>query len=405
MKQGKIYNKLIMALLLIAILCYMGYAVLQALREPMTTVQAIEYGAGAGCHSTGYVVRDETVLTSPYAITVLNRREGEKVGAGQTVATGYLTADAQDRQTQIEALSAQLQQLQYAYSYDLDLSDTASLDNEITTELAACAQYVARCDLASVSDMSPKLKGLLLRRSTDEQDLIDIHSQMENLRAQMEQLRADAGADTMVITAPVSGYFSGTADGLESVLTPARLSSLTVSELDRIAADTVSADACGRLIRSSAWYFVCAVDSSYLSDVENGDTVSVSFSNDFYATIDMRISRIGEEEDGQRLLVLGSSDYIQDVTLLREQTADIVFTSYTGLRVPKAALRMDDENQPGVFILESATEKWKPVTILYDNGESYVVALDKSSTNNLWPGDEIIVDGEDLYDGKVVSQP
>ena len=32
----------------------------------------------------------------------------------------------------------------------------------------------------------------------------------------------------------------------------------------------------------------------------------------------------------------------------------------------------------------------------------YVVELDKSSTQNLWPGDEIIVGARNLYDGKVV---
>ena len=30
------------------------------------------------------------------------------------------------------------------------------------------------------------------------------------------------------------------------------------------------------------------------------------------------------------------------------------------------------------------------------------VELDKSSTQNLWPGDEIIVGARNLYDGKVV---
>jgi len=42
------------------------------------------------------------------------------------------------------------------------------------------------------------------------------------------------------------------------------------------------------------------------------------------------------------------------------------------------------------------------VKLLLDNGESYVVELDKSSTDNLWPGDEIIVGARDLYDGKVM---
>jgi len=52
--------------------------------------------------------------------------------------------------------------------------------------------------------------------------------------------------------------------------------------------------------------------------------------------------------------------------------------------------------------VEGNAAAWKNVNILHDNGESYVVELDKSSTNNLWPGDEIIVGARNLYDGKVV---
>ena len=74
MKQGKIYNKIITALLLLVILCYIGYAVFSALSEPLTTVLAIEYEAGAGSRTSGYVVRSEQVLTSRSAITVLDRK-------------------------------------------------------------------------------------------------------------------------------------------------------------------------------------------------------------------------------------------------------------------------------------------------------------------------------------------
>ena len=80
----------------------------------------------------------------------------------------------------------------------------------------------------------------------------------------------------------------------------------------------------------------------------------------------------------------------------------MVFSSYTGLRVPKAAIRVTDDQRTGVYVLEGRNAVWKYVTPLHDNGETYVVVLDKSSTNNLWPGDEIIVNAPDLYDGKVV---
>ena len=93
---------------------------------------------------------------------------------------------------------------------------------------------------------------------------------------------------------------------------------------------------------------------------------------------------------------------LQNVTLLRQQSAEIVFASYSGLRVPKSAVRVEN-GQTGVYILEGTLAKWKPITILHDTGESYVVTLDTSSTNNLWPGDELIINAKNLYDGKVVN--
>ena len=72
--------------------------------------------------------------------------------------------------------------------------------------------------------------------------------------------------------------------------------------------------------------------------------------------------------------------------------------------MPKSAVRVSEDGQSGVFILEGANAKWKPITILHDNGESYVVELDRSKTGNLWPGDEIILSEKGIYDGKVVLE-
>ena len=90
MKQGKVLIRVIMILFLIVVLGYVGYAVYSAVHDPLTTSVVIEYEAGEACFTTGYVLRDESVLTSRYPITVLSRSEGEKVGAGQAVAVGYL---------------------------------------------------------------------------------------------------------------------------------------------------------------------------------------------------------------------------------------------------------------------------------------------------------------------------
>ena len=98
MKQGRQYTKLILWILLAAIAVYFGYSVISSLYEPLTTVTAVEYEAGAGYYTTGFVVRDETVIQSSYDITVLSAAEGEHVSAGASIATGYLTDGAQQRQ-------------------------------------------------------------------------------------------------------------------------------------------------------------------------------------------------------------------------------------------------------------------------------------------------------------------
>lgn len=402
MKQGKIYNKIITALVVVALLSYLVYAVYRAVSQPLSTVVAVEYEAGAGSHTSGYVVREETALTSPYPITVLSRREGEKVGEGQPLATGYQSSGAQERQNEIDALQTQLTQLQYASSYNYDPSNLAALDAELTAELLSYRQHVTRRDMTTAVEMGSELKGMVLRRESDATDFASIQSQISSVSTQLNALRAQGASETTQIAAEHAGYFSAAVDGYESVLTPARIKTITVSELASISASVVSDQSFGRLITDAQWYYVTVVPTAHLAESTVGDTVQVSFASEVHSSIEMRITRISEEDEGYTLVVLSAADYIQNVSMLRSQNADIIFTSYSGIRVPKRALHLDEKNNPGVFVLEATRAKWKNVTILHDNGESYIVALDKSSTDNLWPGESIITDANDLYDGKVV---
>ena len=416
MKQGNLYTKIILWIFLAAVVCYFGYYVFSAIYAPLTTVSAIEYEAGAGSYTTGYVVRDETIVHSHYEITTLVVSEGERVSAGQPLATGYRNTDAQDRQARIQDLENQLKQLEYAASYSGDAAGQAQLDNEIQSQLQSMSQHVARRDMNAAVDRSAALKGLILRRTSSEDDNAVISQRILDLRTQLEGLQNEASADTRTVGAGLSGYFSGNVDGFETVLTTESLDTLTVEQLNELTPEETPNTALGKLITDSTWYYVTRVPSELVQDVRVGRRIPVTFSSVFYDALQMTVERIGADEDGESLLVLSSDLYMQDVTLLREQSADVVFTSYSGLRVPKEAIRVmtrsqifpgveaspDEEKLVGVFILEGRTASWKTVVPLHDNGETYVVALDKSSTNNLWPGDEIIVNAPDLYHGKVV---
>lgn len=402
MKQGKIYTKVILWIFLGAVVCYFGYYIFSALYAPLTTAAAIEYEAGSGSYTTGYVVRDESVVKTSYGITTVVVSEGERVSKGQTLATGYRNSGAQDRQSQITSLENQLEQLQSAASYSADVSGQAVLDSEIESQLIRMNQYIARRDMNSAADRSASLKGLILRRMSSDADNNAMNARITDLKNQLEDLKSQATGDTMVVTAQASGYFSGTVDGYEDVLTMDALQTLTVDQFQNIQAGEIPQNAMGKLIFGGTWYYVTVVPTDQTREVELGDEIPVSFASDFYDDLTMTVYRLGEDQHGSRLLVLSCDRYMQDATLLRQQSADVVFTSFKGLRVPKEAVRVNEAGEAGVYILEGSQAAWKHINILHDNGESYVVELDKSSTDNLWPGDEIIVGAKNLYDGKVV---
>ena len=122
MKQGKHYTTVILWILLIAIAAYFGYSVVTSIHQPLTTATVMDYEAGSGYYAAGFVVRDETVIESEYGITVLTAKEGARVAAGEPVATGYLTGDAQDRQSRI----TELNEMHGAYS-----ESAAALDHQL----------------------------------------------------------------------------------------------------------------------------------------------------------------------------------------------------------------------------------------------------------------------------------
>lgn len=402
-QHGPVYLAVAVLCIVLTFALYLLAGVLDWLDVPMETYTVTTCETGVGCYTTGYIVRQEQVLTSNCSMTTLALTEGQKAAAGQTVAVGYTTNEARQQQAKISQLEARLQQLQYAGGGSA-VYDQAALDAEIRQRLLEIAVLQGRGDLISVTDVATELKGLVLRGSADEATLANLTEQVSQVQSEINRLKSQSVGQTEVITAPAAGYFSGSVDGYETVLTPDKLNVLSVTELERITPGAQPAGAVGKLITGDTWYYATTVAESYAKDLTPGTVVTVSFAHDMARDLSMKVSHVSQVENGKCVVVLSADHFLQEATMMRSQSADMVMHTYAGLYVPKDTVRVLEDGRIGVYVLETTNVKWKPVNILYDSGESYVVELDKSSTGHLWPGDEIIVDGKDLYDGKVVME-
>jgi len=384
-----------------ALLIWVASGLISGLDRPIETTLAVEYTAHASVQTEGYILRQEKIVTSPCTINATVLGEGQKVSAGEVVAMGYTSNDAQTTQARIAQLQDKLTQLLYAASLD-DTLPQATLDGEIADHIVDFALAVKQGDLSAAHGAAPTLKGLVLRRFSDESDLLAIRQEAEELQSEINRLQMVLLGGVEYIRVTESGYFSAQADGYESLLTPQTATALSVSQIDALTPQSLGANVVGRSITGDLWYYLCTVDAETAKSIRLDDTVTLSLAGKTVRNVDMTVCHLSQVENGRCAILLSADRYMQEITALREKSAEVIFAVYSGLRVPKEAVRVDADGRVGVYVLEGAHANWKPVEILYDNGESYVVTLDKSSVSNLWPGDEIIVSAEDLYDGKVV---
>ena len=427
MKQGTLNSKIVILALLAAVLVYLGVSAWQSFRDPFTTAATYSYTVDDSVEITGFLVREEQVLSNTGGVVELVPQEGEKVAKGGTVALLYQDSSGLEQKEQLQQLQLEKEQLEYALERsDVGGGDSGQLSQQVLDAIVSLRASVAEGDLTGLESQAMELKSLIYKREyayTDTEEeggdsAADLQAALDSVNSQISALSAQAAQSTSRITASQSGTFSGYVDGYESLLTPAMLETVTPSQLTQLAKDRPQEDttAVGKLITDATWYFACALSEEDAARLVEGRKVTVRFSRDWSGEVSMTIERVGDPENGQCTVVLSSDKYLADTTLLRRQTVELVFDSITGVRVPKEAIRVEqrtvtdeetgEESQAsvtGVYTLVGEQAEFKPVNILKQGDTFTLVEAADSSKKALRPGDIVIVAAEDLYDGKVIQ--
>lgn len=422
MKNGSFVSKFLMAAVTLGLLAYFGFQVYRYVNDPMLTTLAYTYQVEDTVEISGCVVREEQVLEgSSGGLTQLRRGEGERVSTGGAVATVYADQASLDRQNEIEALNSRIDQLEYAQESMLGAEVTLKLDSQIAQALLDCRSAAAAGRMDTAESRGRELRALVLKRDYTYSGTEDLTGQIQELKSQLKSLRSQAANSVKTIRSPRSGLFSALVDGYETVLTPDMLSSLTPSALDKLTPADIPANT-GKLILGDSWYYVGNVSVSEAQALkDSGGSLHLRFTKNVDRDLEVTLVSVSAEENGRCAAVFQGNTYLQELTLLRRQSAEIILSTTEGIRVPRSALRIttqtvtekdaetDEEttkevNVTGVYCVNGAKALFKPVEVLY-TGDEYAVVRSAGSTEKvkLRSGDTVIAVARDLYDGKVVS--
>lgn len=430
-KTGGLGTKLLMAALFLGVAAYFGIQAFQFLDDPLSLTLAYQYEVEQAEELAGFVIREELVLPDEGGgLLRVQRAEGERVASGGTVASVYADQASLDRQAEIDSLESRVEQLQYAQDLALAAETTRKLDAQIVQNLLEYRRFLTADRLYDAESTALELRALILKRDYSDAGNGDIALQLQELGAQLLELRSRAEGSVRRVTVPEAGLYSAEVDGFETVLTPEILEDLTPSVLSAVAADPAVSSRTGKLVLGDEWYYAAVMSAETAMALQRrqtelrkeGDSLLLRFSKGVDRDLPVTLQSIGARENGKVVAVFYGNTYLRELTLLRQQRAQVITGTTKGIRVPRECLRAEkaslDENgnitteeAVGVYCLVGREARFKPVEVIH-SGESFVLVSPASELNPevgrdakriIRPGEQVIVSARGLFDGKVLQ--
>jgi putative membrane fusion protein len=406
MKTKTMGTKVLMALICLIVLIYFGIQVYRYYSDPLTTTVAYSYQEDDTTAVSGWVVRDETILTgSSDGVLRLARSEGERVSKGGKVAVIYTDQASVDTEDQIDTLETQIAQMEYAQESAASNEVSLKLDSQITSGILNMQRDLAADRMEAAGEHQSELRMLVLKRDYTYEDNADLAGQIKELQSQLKSLRAAAASGSRTVTSPASGIYSAVVDGYETVLTPDSLEDVTPTKLAGVQPDSAASSPFGKIILGDTWYYAATMTASEAASLKEGRSLTLRFAKTTDRDLTVRVVSVSAEESGRVAVVFSGRQYLPELTLLRQQSGEVINGSVTGLRVPSNAIRVDEDGVSGVYCLVGVVARFKPVTVVHtgDNFALVRAAAGASGTNCLRAGDEVIAAAGNLADGKVVG--
>ena len=157
-KRSSPLLKVLPLAVLAAVLVYFAAQIHSYFSDPMTVTVTYESQAEDTVSMEGWLVRTEEPLPAQSGTVSRQVQEGQRVAAGQTVATVYSDDSALQTVSQIETLELQLQQLQFALTSYLDPDAALKLDTSITGDILALRQTLSGGDYSAAESDLAQLK-------------------------------------------------------------------------------------------------------------------------------------------------------------------------------------------------------------------------------------------------------
>lgn len=367
--------------------------------------------------ATGYIFREQTVINAPSdGYLYCEANEDERVSLGEAVMYIYKNEINVSANNELKAIDEKISELSEGLrSSDVFSSDTAKIEQTIAQSLRKVPKLGAKGEMDSIAMILDSVNNLIEKRRIISGEIVatDRDKEIAELKAQKAQLEQKYSIERTVVHAPKTGAFTSRIDGLEDKLSLAALENISKAyfkELDKLYTEAktsekvVAGEPIGKVVNNFTWSIAAQVPKDLAEGLKVGSALDIRFSDIGVETVSGVVTKITPEESGKVIVVVKSNKYVDMIYSMSRAKVEFVKHSYEGFRIPAKSLRML-EGQMGVYVIRSNKARFIPVELMY-NGKDWVVVEEQMETAEtpkvLKLYDELIIDGQDIYEGKVV---
>lgn len=392
---------------------YVGVQVAGLMQSGYTTETVYQMTVSQTVSVQGVFVREEVAIPIDSEGKVVSPfySVGSKVAVNTELGSIYddLSAvRAQYRAQNIQTTVGALERAQESVG-STDVIRPETLNGQIADYTAQLISMRDSQDFSSLSELRGSLTEAMAKRAIVVDGVTDYSAQITALKENLSELESLASSQTQSFTSTAAGYFVDHVDGYEDVMTAEYLETLSASQLkDWLAGYTGynGSQSAVKIVTNHRWIFAAAVDEEQMRLLSNIDSVTLNFPG-IQDGVKVSIASVEREEETGLYKVEFEGDLVNETLLSsRVLTAEIRIRDYTGIRIPKEAIRFVD-GQKGVYIQSGSKIYFRYIDQIYETTD-YV--LSRSYYEDGLEGEEyvklydtVVVGGKGLYDEKLVQ--
>lgn len=331
------------ALIALFILMYCIYEIIKLISQPTNTF-VIENGTLYNEESAvGYVIREESVIQgNNYKNGMVQiKAEGEKVAKGESVYR-YYSSNEENLIKKIQELDIKIEEALESQT-DLFSNDIKLLENQIEEKLYEITQTK---NIKKIAEYKKDINAKITKKAKIAGELSPSGSYVRRLIEERSSYENSLNSGSEYVKAEGSGIVSYRVDGLEDVLTVESFSTLNKKFLEDLKLKTgeiiATSEQNAKIINNFESYLVTTLDSNEAKSAKVGDSLKIRLSDS--SEVSAKIEYITSENE-ERLIVFKITEGVELLSSYRKVSFDVIWWSYTGLKVPNDCLIV--EKGPG----------------------------------------------------------